>query len=177
MALERRNPLPAGVYWQDFFNPPVGGASIEAIEKWLKENKNYVQALKTVYHGPGRDPLLELTTGSLYTLNPGLAAVANQLPGTGRARVWVLFKVRSPVLWPSTKFGFPTIATEAADEGDTVQRPPPEKDLADVVPTVEEMFQGAGEAAKAGSKIIAVVAAIAGILGLGWLYAQSRIIR
>lgn len=177
MAVERRNPLPAGVYWQDFWDPPVGGNSIAAAQEWFRENKNYVQGLKTVYHGPGRDPLVEFVTGSLVTINPLLAKIAAELPGSGRARAWILFKVRSPVLWPSTKFGFPTIATEAAEEGDTVQRPDPEKDVADVIPTVEEMAAASKAAVKSGGKIIAIAAAIAGILGLGWLYAQSKILR
>src|SRR5262245_21543099 len=177
MAVERRNPLPSGIYWQDFFEPPVGGASIQGFQQWLKENTNYVSVLKTVYNGPGRDPFLEFTTGALYTINPGLAAVANQLPGTGRARAWILFKVRSPVLWPSVKFGFPTIAEQSTEEGDTVARPAPEKDIADVIPTVEQMSESTGQALKSGSKIIAIIVGIAGVLGIGYLYAQSKLLR
>src|SRR5262245_13626094 len=148
MAVERRNPLPSGIYWQDFFEPPVGGASIQGFQQWLKENTNYVSVLKTVYHGPGRDPFLEFTTGALYTINPGLAAVANQLPGTGRARAWILFKVRSPVLWPSVKFGFPKIAEQITEQGINVARPAPEKDIAAVFPRVEKRLERKDKATK-----------------------------
>ncbi len=127
MTLERRNPLPKGVYWQDFFNPPVGGASIAGFQKWLRDNVNTVKLRASEFHGAGVDPMQAFVQGA-WTLNPALAALANAAPGTGTERLWGLFEVLSPTPWPATSFGFPTVAPSgvATTEADTVQKPPPE---------------------------------------------------
>jgi hypothetical protein len=125
MTLERRNPLPKGVYWQDFFNPAVGGASIAGFQQWLRTNAGTVKLRASEFHGKGVDPMQAFIQGA-WTLNPALAALANQLPGTGTERLWALFEVLSPTAWPATAFGFPTVAQITTTEADTVQKPPPE---------------------------------------------------
>jgi hypothetical protein len=124
-ALERRNPLPRGVYWADFYDPPQGGASINAIALWLTEHRESVRVRNTVYHGPGKDPLKAFVEGS-WTLTPALAALAGMLPDSGRAREWLLFEVLQSVEWPAVQFGYPTLADIKTTEEDTVQKPDPE---------------------------------------------------
>lgn len=134
MTLERRNPLPPGVYWQDFFNPPVGGASIAAFQKWLRDNGGTVKLRASEFHGKGVDPMQAFVQGA-WTLNPALAAIANQLPGTGTERLWALFEVLSPTPWQATAFGYPTVAPKGTgtSEADTVQRPAPELEGFDLI--------------------------------------------
>ena len=128
MTLERKNPLPKGVYWADFFSPPVGGASISAIKEWLIVNQGKVEALQSSYHGPDINPIQALVSGA-YTMTPILAAIASTLPGTGTARLWVLFRVKDPVFWPAVEFGFPTIAEQSTQESETVSGREPEPSL------------------------------------------------
>jgi hypothetical protein len=134
MTLERRNPLPKGVYWQDFFNPPVGGASIPNFQKWLRDNVNTVKLRASEFHGRGVDPMQAFVQGA-WTLNPALALIANQLPGTGTERLWGLFEVLSPTPWPALAMGFPTVAPQgvATTEADTVQKPAPELEGFDLI--------------------------------------------
>lgn len=109
MTLERRNPLPAGIYWQDFFSPAVGASSqpTEAFVSWVSDNAEAVKVRSSVQHEPDSD---------------------------GRVRTWMLFQVLAPVAWPAG-FGVPTVAERGAatDEQDTVQRPDPVPDPLDQI--------------------------------------------
>lgn len=165
MTLERRNPVPPGVYWQDFWRPPVGGASIEGFEKWLRDNAATVKLRQSVFHGAGPDPLKAFVEGA-WTLSPVLAAAANLAPDTGQERLWALFEVLKPTPWDSKQFGFPTIAPKgtATQEEDTVQKPPPEKDPLD---QVDDALKGVGSAVK-------VAAGVAAALGLVWVVRTFR---
>lgn len=69
MAIERRNPVPPGWYWQDIFRKDAPG-----FNDWLRRHKGKVFVRKT-------------TTGE---------------------PMWVLFEVRTPVVWEGP--GLPTIA-------------------------------------------------------------------
>jgi hypothetical protein len=150
MAVERANPLPKGVYWQDFFRPGVGekSATIDDFTAWLEQHRGKVKLRKSVYHGPDTDPLKAFVEGA-WTLAPGLAAIANVLPDTGMERVWALFEVLEPVPWPRIprSFGFPTIAEKGlfTEEQDTIQEPDPEPAPVDQVEKlIGQFFWGLG---------------------------------
>lgn len=134
--LERRSPLPRGVYWCDMFEPPVGGASVAAFRGWIAEHSPArVRVRSSVWHGPGEHPLASALQ-YVWPLSPALAAIAYLAPASGSpARLWTLFEVLAPVPWPSRAFGYPTIAPRGASttEDDTVQRPDPTPELADRV--------------------------------------------
>ncbi len=71
--------------------------------QWLKDSAALVKVRRTVDHSSDPTP-----------------------------RQWFLFEVLFPVVWlPATEYGFPTKATKGTEEGDTVQRPDPEKDPLD----------------------------------------------
>ncbi len=58
MAVERRNPLPAGVYWIDVF-----GANREKFAAWTRANKVHVSKTESFDSTPPRDWLkFEVTT-------------------------------------------------------------------------------------------------------------------
>lgn len=81
-------------------------------------------------------------------------------------REWFLFEVLHPVVWlPQDQYGFPTKATATTTEGDTVQRPDPEKD------PLDKIADGINAATLVdGAKAFSWVAALAlGIWGLSKL--------
>lgn len=99
MALERRNPLPPGLYWLDVF-----GDNRAKFEAWRKLNAS----------------LVRVVTSESFDSEP--------------PRDWVKLEVLSPAPWDARTFGFPTIIKPGEpvnSSGDTVQRPPPEKDPLD----------------------------------------------
>jgi hypothetical protein len=116
--IERSDPIPPGVYWIDsidpsaFENPGAVEAARDAYE--LAIEANYMSAfriVRTVHHD-------------------------SQIIGdTQPARDWILFQITAPVpRWsPDTKWGLPTVAPNGLEtqEGDTVQRPPPEQGILD----------------------------------------------
>ncbi len=88
-----------------FYWVDVFGASRTGFHQWLKDNAGQVKVRKTVSHDDVEPP-----------------------------REWYLFEVLLPAVWlPATEYGFPTKATAATEEGDTVQRPDPEKDPLDKI--------------------------------------------
>lgn len=126
MTLERRNPLPEGRYWQDFFGP-----KIEAATKYFQQHAG--------------SSFVESTEGS-----------------DDEAGTWILFKVLEPIPWPAVEFGFPTVAgPEIHHRGDTVQRPPREKDPLD---QVDDAIKDAGGSAAVAVKTVALGVGV--ILGL-----------
>lgn len=110
MALERRNPLPPGVYWVDIIRDKRAPLFVQ----WLKDNSDIVKVRKTV------DDL-----GDAW-----LAAAGGSPPP-----VWFLFEVLPgrPLIWHAPQWGFPNIAEKGTqtDKSDTVSRPEPEKDPLD----------------------------------------------
>lgn len=103
MALERRDPIPPGVYYLSAQNPLKGW---RVYEDWKKKNAANVTELKRRTHNP-----------SWFLDND-----TNQL--------WVLFEVKKPTRrWkqpniPGTWIApFPTKAKKDTKESDTVQRP------------------------------------------------------
>lgn len=119
MAVERRNPLPPGVYWIDVFDP-----NRQAFAEWLKAFAPVVRLRATEHFGPGTSPLHAFLQGA-WTVSPALAALANLVPGTeGPARDWALFEVLAPSPFDAKRFGYPTIAgAEVKSSDDTVQKP------------------------------------------------------
>ncbi len=112
-ALERGDPIPVGVYWIDSIDPEAY-ADPELVQV---AREGYLLAIQTGQ--PGAYRIVRTTHHD------------SQLIGDQPARDWILFEVRQPIpRWPtSTQWGFPTIAPNGLDtqEGDTVQKPPPEK--------------------------------------------------
>jgi hypothetical protein len=99
MALERRNPLPVGVYWIDIFEADMG-----PFRDWIAKNKGTVRVISTE----------SFEESSWHDF------------GSYPARDWYLFEVTSPVAWEGP--GFPTIAkSKTLTASDTSQRPPPPK--------------------------------------------------
>lgn len=138
MALERRNPLPPGVYWQDFFTPPAGpkGGTIADFQTWLAGQRGSVTTLKTT----------ESTT------ERGL-------------QMWALFRVTAPVQWDAVRFGFPTIAPRGAatSEDEVIQRPDPEPDVAEQLKEALSPASFIGLAGEAFAVVVAVVGFVASI--------------
>lgn len=92
--LQRKNPLPPGRYWQDIFSDHW-----DEFHQWLAANQGSVAVETTETHVP-------------------------QGVETGKAREFYIFRVKSPVVWNQTHWGFPTVAdSRVKSSGDTVQRP------------------------------------------------------
>jgi hypothetical protein len=127
-AIERRNPLPPGVYWVDVIGevPTFGGpdnSKLEAFAGWLRRNASNIQVLRTVSKPAEIDALRGV-------MNP--------------AQDWYLFKVAAPVQWEGP--GLPTIADENTEKDDTAQRPPPADpswELPDLPDVTEHVSKGA----------------------------------
>lgn len=118
MTLERRNPLPVGIYWADIFEPDM-----PAFREWLTKNKKDVGVIRT--QSFGRIAKSGLTTE------------------TWKAHDWYLFQVIEPVHWEGP--GFPDIAeSKELTAEETVQRPPPARGP---IETLEETIIEAPEAA------------------------------
>ena len=123
MTIQRRNPVPPGVYWVDAPGPaklPRTGPVTMLSERerfggWLVANKDRVKLLK---HKP----------------EPDVA--------------WYLFEVFEPVPWQGP--GLPTFGDREMTQADTVQAPPPEKGGIDAITdAIEEAAQSAKDAAAA----------------------------
>lgn len=144
--VERRNPLPPGVYWQDFFTPPAGpkGGTIADFQTWLAANRGSVTTLKTV----------ESTT------ERGL-------------QLWALFRVSAPVQWDAVRFGFPTIAPKgtATTEDEVIQRPDPEPDVAE---QLKEALSPAGFTRLAGEVLVVAVAVVGAVASIKYLPGRRR---
>lgn len=86
-----------------FYWVDVFGEKRTGFDQWARDNAALVKQRKTVSHQE-------------------------------ETRDWHLFEVLFPVVWlPATEYGFPTKATATTEEGDTVQRPDPEKDPIDKI--------------------------------------------
>lgn len=108
----REDPIPPGIYWIDSVEPAAFGADEEEVqharELYMRrldsQNPGAYRIIRTVAHDDGQ-----------YD------------------RDWILFQVTAPIpRWPSNAhWGLPTVAPNGANtqEGDTVQRPPPEPGL------------------------------------------------
>ena len=107
------NPIPVGVYWVDAIGEPAQAELSAWLEAWALPR--LVDVVRSEY-SPG---------GWLE----GLGGVPSS--------EWVLFEVTAPVpRWTgATGLGLPTVAPRgrATQKGDTVQRPPPEKDPLDTL--------------------------------------------
>lgn len=84
MTLERRNPLPVGIYHID-----IAEKNLQAFLDWRAQNKADVKVRKTHQDLERR-----------------------VLDGTASKLSWILFECLRPVHWDSQRFGFPTIADQ-----------------------------------------------------------------
>jgi hypothetical protein len=109
-VIERSDPIPPGVYWIDSIDPDA--YEDEETVQMLRET--YMQLLQNVF--PGAYRIIRTVRHE------------PQLIGDTPGRDWILFEVTRPIpRWPPGTE--PTVAPNGVDtqEGDTVQRPPPEK--------------------------------------------------
>lgn len=96
MAIERRNPLPAGDYWLDLFKFEQDDQWAR-FDRWLSENRGKAGII-TVEDNDDAEP----------------------------PHRWVKFRVKGPELPPQPGLGFPTIITQDKPintSDDTVQKP------------------------------------------------------
>lgn len=104
-AVERRNPLPPGIYWVDVigtvsaFGVP-DNSELDKFRDWSRRNASKLHIIRTV------------STAAEFDF--GFVEPAHD---------WYLFQVKAPVTWEGP--GLPTVATESTEKDDTVQRPPP----------------------------------------------------
>lgn len=113
-ALERRNPLPPGRYWQDIFDKQAADW-----DKWAQENEaaGNLKIVKFEYFRP--DPF---RSGEWLPVS-----LQPESMGAIPARTWLLFDIIKPTDWPATKLGFPTIVDDPAavqSSADTAVNPP-----------------------------------------------------
>ena len=164
MSLERRNPVPKGLYWIDVFDP-----NREAFAEWRAKNAGSVKVRVVESFGPSPSPLKAFAKEAWVFAPAGpvglaIAAVARATDDSGVSRDWVLFEVLSPVQFDQRRFGFPTIADASIRASDdTVQRPDPEPDITDTLPTTGEIGAGV-KSAVGGLTLIAGVAVLAALL-------------
>ena len=109
-AIERADPIPEGVYWIDSIEPAAFGADAEEVQH---ARELYIRRIESQHPGAYRVVRTALHDEGQYD------------------REWILFEVKTPIpRWPpNAHWGFPTLAPNGlnTEEGDTVQRPPPEK--------------------------------------------------
>jgi hypothetical protein len=112
MAIERRNPLPAGRYWIDISKEPV---PLGTWQGFLAASSGFVHVDSTE-----DDP----------------------------AYSWFLFTTTKPLVWPEG-IGSPNIADQSVtSRSDTVDRPDPEPDFTDQIPTPGQLIAGVSGTAK-----------------------------
>jgi len=117
MALERRNPLPAGRYWIN-----VIGDKFFIMEGWLKAVAPFVHVENQhLTPATGFDPTSGPFGHSGPPLLPGPDVIANSTPQI----MWYLFTTSKALPWVGPVLGFPNIAPgSVTSEADTVDRPP-----------------------------------------------------
>lgn len=128
MAIERRQPLPAGRYWIDVF-----GDKFYIMEGWIKAAGDAVHV-----ESQHLTPATGFDSNSGPPLLPGPDGLGNSTPQV----MWYLFTTSKPLYWVGQVLGFPTIATaDIQSKADTATRPPPVKgpldDVLDVLPKGE----------------------------------------
>jgi len=111
-AIERSDPIPPGVYWIDSVEPAAFGADADEVEH---ARDLYIRRVLSQYPGSYNVVRTALHDDGQYD------------------REWILFELKTAVpRWPAnTHWGLPTIAPRGLEtqEGDTVQKPPPEKGI------------------------------------------------
>jgi hypothetical protein len=99
--LMRQNPLPAGRYWLDVFDPNRGTMTL-----WVNNNAGSV-TVQDLESFPA-------------VVGGGITMTDQNYP----ARDFYIFTVSSPVSWDAVTFGYPTIAASNVNSSDdTVQEP------------------------------------------------------
>jgi hypothetical protein len=129
---------------------------ISATRHRANEAREYAEATQ-----PGQEQDL---TGLLVELWEG---IAGEIPDTPE-RDWVLFETSAPAVWDFSVMGTPTPAgPEIKSEADTVQRPDPEKEITDLLPTTGDIGKAAGSVVQAAFFLT--------LLGIGTaLYVMAR---
>lgn len=105
--LERRNPLPAGRYWQDIFSQ-----QFSAFDDWLARNRDTLDLLKEEYFAP---------TGIEILKDPSDPTKVGGRDLGQAERKWVLFEIIEPTKWEGP--GLPTIADDGVNSSTDTERP------------------------------------------------------
>lgn len=124
MAVETRNPLPAGRYWIDVSKEPV------PLGTW----QGFLSAFAEFVHVDTTEEDEDFAF-SIFTTSKAL-------------------------VWPEG-IGYPTIAgADIKSRADTVQRPDPEPDLIDQIPTVKQIVSGVGDTVKLVAVVVGIIVAV-----------------
>lgn len=94
MALERRDPLPPGRYWQFILEDEYG-----PWQQWANEHSDTVQVVAVE-----RKKHLAPYRPAIFVTRPDLSIIMEE------AGSWMLFDVSAPTPWVG--FGYPTIVTD-----------------------------------------------------------------
>jgi hypothetical protein len=124
MAVETRNPLPAGRYWIDVSKEPVPFGT------W----QGFLSAFPESIHVDNTEEDDEFA--------------------------FSIFTTTKSLVWPEG-IGYPTIAgSSIKSRADTVQRPDPEPDLTDQLPTVKQLVSGVGDTVKLVAVVVGIIVAV-----------------
>lgn len=112
MAIERRDPLPTGRYWQFILEDEYG-----PWQKWVHDHQSTVDVLAVE-----RQKRLAPYRPAIFVTRPDLSIIMDE------AGSWMLFDVLAPTPWGG--FGYPTIVTDMTvrSSAQVVQAPPPVPD-------------------------------------------------
>jgi len=124
MAVETRNPLPAGRYWIDVSKEPVPFGT------W----QGFLAAFPEHVHVDATEE--------------------------DESFAFSIFTTTKPLVWPEG-IGYPSIAGPGIkSRSDTVQRPNPELDVTDQIPTVKELVSGIGDTVKMVAVVVGIIVAV-----------------
>jgi len=108
MALERRDPLPIGRYWQFVLEDEY-----DRWQSWVTENRDTVQVVAVE-----RKMTLEPYRPAIFVTRPDLSIIMHE------GGSWVLFDVKAPTPWVG--LGYPTIVTDMTiTRSEQVEQGPP----------------------------------------------------
>lgn len=133
MTVVRTNPLPKGRYWIDLIGPDHIAAFEGGVKGLNEAHPGLIHVLSTTHHAKDENQEQNQTGRSwlMVVLDSAGALVWGEGQPTPE-RDWALFEVTAPAIWDFEAIGTPTIAAPTiTSEGDTVQRPDPEKDPLD----------------------------------------------
>lgn len=112
MAVERRDPLPAGRYWIYVLEEELADW-----DEWASEHSSTIHVVASE-----RKKKLSPFIPAIFVTRPDLSIIMEA------AGAWILFDVLSPTAWVG--FGFPTIVTDPTirQSSEVEQAPEPEPD-------------------------------------------------
>lgn len=166
MTVVKTNPLPKGRYWLDLIGPEHIAAFEGGVKGLNEAHAGLVHVIATTHHAADENQEQNQTGRSW--LQVVLDSAGAIVWGEGQPtpeRDWALFETTAPAIWDFEAIGVPTIAAaNIKAEGDTVQRPDPEKDPLDKLNldlgSIEKAV-GIGLGVAAGLALLVVVVTLA----------------